>query len=145
MKRAFRFCLLLYPRGYRDRFAEEMLSVFEETSAERGEHRGGWYVRFAFAEIAGLIGGAAEAWLDQPCFHKRPAAPAAAPSASRGWQPQELVEAQQRVDANVAAMVQAIANHQFERARVLSNQEREVRERLRILREKYGDEYGMSV
>jgi hypothetical protein len=58
--------------------------------------------------------------------------------------PQELVEAQERVDANIAAMVHAIANHQFERARQLSNQEREARENLRLMREKYGDEYGMS-
>ena len=48
--------------------------------------------------------------------------------------PQELVEAQQRVDANVAAMVHAIANHQFEKARVLADQEREARENLRLLR-----------
>jgi hypothetical protein len=54
------------------------------------------------------------------------------------------MEAQQRVDANIAAMVHAIANHQFERARALSNQEREARERLRMLRQKYGDELGMS-
>jgi hypothetical protein len=54
------------------------------------------------------------------------------------------VEAQERVDANIAAMVHAIANHQFERARQLSNQEREARENLRLMREKYGDEYGMS-
>ena len=59
--------------------------------------------------------------------------------------PQELAEAQQRVDANVAAMVHAIANHQFEKARVLANQEREAREKLRLLREKFGDEYGMNV
>ena len=42
-------------------------------------------------------------------------------------------------------MVHAIANHQFEKARTLANQEREARENLRVLREKYGDEYGMSV
>ena len=55
-------------------------------------------------------------------------------AASSGYLPRELAEAQQRVDANVAAMVHAIANHQFERARNLSDQEREARERLRVLR-----------
>jgi hypothetical protein len=35
--------------------------------------------------------------------------------------PQELLQAQQRVNANVAAMVHAIANHQFERARALQS------------------------
>jgi hypothetical protein len=99
-----------------------------------------WHVRFAFAEIAGLIGGAAGAWLPG-----QSAVPIPAQSPARRWMPQELAEAQERVDANVAAMVHAIANHQFERARVLANQEREARERLRVLRERYGDEYGMSV
>jgi hypothetical protein len=140
MKRAFRFCLLLYPRSHRDRFADEMLNVLEEASAESQEQGRGWYVRFAFREMAGLIGGAAQAWLDQGS-----AVPPPAQNTARGWQPQDLAEAQQRVDANVAAMVHAIANHQFERARTLSNQEREARENLRVLREKYGDEYGMNV
>ena len=35
MRRAYRFCLLLYPRGHRDQFAEEMLSVFDEAFGER--------------------------------------------------------------------------------------------------------------
>ena len=141
MKRAFRFCLLLYPRRHRDQFADEMLHVFEEASADRRDQSGSWYVRFAFTEFAGLIGGAAGAWLDQ----RSAAAPGPSQDTSRGWLPRDLADAQQRVDANVAAMVHAIANHQFERARILSNQEREARENLRVLREKYGDEYGISV
>jgi hypothetical protein len=135
MKRAYRFMLLLYPRGHRDRFAEEMTSVFEEAIAGRRAQGRSWYVRFAFAEMAGLIGGAAEAWVVRPAAPEAPAA---------GSLPQDLFEAQQHVDANIAAMVHAIANHQFERARVLSNQEREARENLRVIREKYGGEYGMN-
>ena len=140
MKRAYQFLLLLYPRGHRDEFAEEMISVFEEASAERRAHGWSWTVRFTLGEISGLIGGAASAWMD-----RRTAAPVPAQSQTRGWMPQELIDAQQRVDANVAAMVHAIANHQFERARVLSNQEREARENLRLVREKYSDGFGMSV
>lgn len=140
MKRAYRFCLILYPRAHRDQFAEEMLSVFEQLSDDRRSRGQSWYVRFAFAEIAGLIGGATRAWMEQ-----RPAASSPGRETARGWLPRDLADAQQRVDANVAAMVHAIANHQFERARILSNQEREAREHLRVLREKYGDEYGMSV
>jgi hypothetical protein len=140
MKWGYRFLLLLYPRGHRDQFAEEMLSVFEEARNERHYQGWAWYIRFAFAEMTGLIGGAAGAWLDQ-----RHGVPVPAQSSGRGWMPQELVEAQERVDANIAAMVHAIANHQFERARVLAHQEREARENLRLLREKYGDEYGMNV
>jgi hypothetical protein len=137
MRRAYRFCLLFYPRGHRDQFAEEMLDVFDEASTERRDHGGSWYVRFAFTEFSGLIAGAAEAWL-------APQATAEVRTPRSSFLPQELLDAQQRVDANIAAMVHAIANHQFERARVLSNQEREARENLRVLREKYGDEYGMS-
>jgi hypothetical protein len=140
MRRAYRFCLLLYPRQHRDQFAEEMVSVFEEARNERHYQGWAWYFRFAFAEFNGLIAGAAGAWLDQPRE-----APVPAQNPARGWMPRELAEAQERVDANIAAMVHAIANHQFERARVLANQEREARENLRVLREKYSDEYGMSV
>jgi hypothetical protein len=140
MRRTYQFLLLLYPRGHRDQFADEMLSVFEEARNERHYQGWGWYIRFALGEMTGLIGGAAGAWLDE-----RREAPVPAQQPARGWQPQELIDAQQRVDANVAAMIQAIANHQFERARTLANQEREARENLRVLREKYGDEYGMSV
>jgi hypothetical protein len=131
MKRAYRFMLLLYPRGHLNQFSEEMTSVFEEAFADRRAQGWSWSVRFAVEEMAGLIGGAAEAWL----------APKPGPevqTASTPNLPQELIDAQRGVDANIAGMVYAIANHQFERARDHSNQERQARERLRILREKYG-------
>ncbi len=137
MKRAYRFCLLLYPRGHRDLFAEEMLHVFEQAAAGRGGDGWLWQFHFAFSEIAGLLSGAAEAWLAP-----KPATRVAGTAAS--YVPQELLEAQRRVDAKIAAMVQAIANHQFERARQLSDQERIARANLHALRQKYGDELGMS-
>jgi hypothetical protein len=131
MRRAYRFCLLLYPRQHRDQFAEEMLDVFDEASAERREPGWTWSVRFAFAEVAGLVAGAAEAWLSpKPAQEVRPT-----PYSNL---PHELFEAQQRVDANIAGMVHAIANHQFEKARDHSDAERRARESVRVLREKYG-------
>jgi hypothetical protein len=129
MKRVYRFMLLLYPRGHRDQFAEEMASVFEQASAERRAEDWAWYVRFTFSEMAGLIAGAAIAWLAE-----RPTAEAPVASAL----PPELIDAQRLVDVNIAGMVHAIANHQFEKARVHSDQERLARENLRMLREKYG-------
>jgi len=134
MRRAYQFILLMYPRGHRDQFAEEMTSVFEEAFAERRGQGWNWSVRFALAEVTGLIGGAAGAW-----FHRN-TVPATTPSdtSSDMGLPQDLVEAQQRVNWNIARMVRAIANHQFERARVHSDQERLARENLRVLREKYG-------
>jgi hypothetical protein len=133
MKRVFRLFLLLYPAEYRRIFGEEMTNTFEELG-----HEHGWSVRFVIAELGGLIRGAASAWLER----RRPAVATDGPA--RPWMPREVVEAQQRVDEHVAAMVHAIANHQFERARELSNQEREARANLDRLRERYGDELGMS-
>jgi hypothetical protein len=131
MRRAYRFCLLLYPRQRRDQFAEEMLGVFDEAFAERRAQGWAWSVRFAFAEFTGLVAGAAEAWLGA-----KPAAEVRTAASSN--LPPELAEAQQRVDANIAGMVHAIAHHQFERARNHSDAERRDRECLRVLREKYG-------
>ena len=133
MKRAYSFLLLLYPREHRDQFAEEMISVFEEARSECRHQGWNWYVRFSFAEITGLIAGAAGCWLG-----KRPAREAAIANGPESTVPQELVEAQQRVDRNIAGMVHAIANHQFERARTHSDQERQAREHLRLLQRKYG-------
>ena len=69
MRRAYRFMLLLYPRGHRDQFAEEMLNVFEESFAERREHPWSWSVRFAFSEVTSLFAGAASEWLLSRLFH----------------------------------------------------------------------------
>jgi hypothetical protein len=129
MKRAYRLFLLLYPPGHRDQFASEMIGVFEEACSERRNQGWAWQVRFAFTEVSGLIGGAAGAWLYRRSESEILAA--ATP-------PDELAEAQRRIDLNIAGMVHAIANHQFEKARVLSNREREARENLRALKEKYG-------
>jgi hypothetical protein len=131
MRRAYKFFLFFYPRGHRAEFADEMTQVFEEAAAERRAQGRSWYVRFAFSEMAGLIGGAAEAWMVPQRAPK-------VPGASSLYLPQELREAQDRVDANIAAMVQAIANHQFEKARFLSDQERVARANLASLRDKYG-------
>ncbi len=129
MRRAYRFCLLLYPRHHRDRFAEEMLSVFEEASAESRARGWAFHLRFTLSEITGVIAGAADAWLDR-CPEFEPPAASALPS--------ELIEAQRRVDLHIAGMVHAIANHQFEKARIHSDEERQARANLRIIMEKYG-------
>jgi hypothetical protein len=133
MKRAYRFMLLLYPRGHRDRFAEEMAGVFEEARNERHYQGWVWHVRFTFSEIAGLIGGAAGAWFDH-----RPTPEAPAASASQQMLPQEIVEAQQQVDRNIADMVHAISRHDYQGARRYSDEERRARGVLQLVRQKYG-------
>lgn len=140
MKRTYQFCLLLYPRDYRDQFAEEMILVFEEASAEASSHGWAWQMRFLFGEFAGLVGASVRARIEP-----RSVVPAPAQNSTARWVPKDLADAQRRVDETIAGMVHAIANHQFERARFFSNQERVARENLRILRERYSDDYGISI
>jgi hypothetical protein len=133
MKRAYQLFLLLYPREHRVEFAEEMTSVFEAARNERHRRGWRWYARFALAEMFGLMAGAARAWL-----MVRPSRQSAPEPIPQSALPKEVLKAQQRVDLLIAAMVRAIANHQFEKARAHSNMERQAREKLDSLREKYG-------
>jgi ATP-dependent Clp protease ATP-binding subunit ClpA len=52
-------------------------------------------------------------------------------------EPQEIVEARERIQSLVKRMENAIANHDFKEARVCSDEERKERENLRVLCEKY--------
>jgi len=52
-------------------------------------------------------------------------------------QPEEITEVQKRIKFIVHRMENAIANHEFEKARFYSDEERKERESLRALREKY--------
>lgn len=133
MKRAYELLLILYPRAHRAEFAEEMKQVFEAAAAERRGQGRAAYLGFAVAEIVGLIAGAARAWLT-------PERAAQLAAARYRHLPREVAEAQQRVDENIAGMVHAIANHQFEKARAFSNLEREARANLGRVRERYGME-----
>ena len=51
--------------------------------------------------------------------------------------PEELTEVQKRIKFIVHRMENAIANHEFEKARFYSDEERKERENLRVLRDKY--------
>ncbi|MGH9327687.1 MAG: ATP-dependent Clp protease ATP-binding subunit [Terriglobia bacterium] len=51
--------------------------------------------------------------------------------------PEEMTDAQKRIKFVVHRMEAAIANHEFEKARFYSDEERKERENLRVLREKY--------
>ena len=60
--------------------------------------------------------------------------------------PEEMVDVQKRIKFVVHRMENAIANHEFEKARFYSEEERKERENLRLLREKYNiDETAMGV
>ena len=133
MKRAYELLLILYPRGHRAEFSDEMRQVFEAAAAERRGQGRAAYLGFVLSEMRGLISGAARAWLT-------PERAAQLAAAKYRHLPREVAEAQQCVDDNIAGMVHAIANHQFEKAREFSNREREARANLHIVRERYGME-----
>ena len=59
--------------------------------------------------------------------------------------PDEVIEAQERILFILGRLVDAIFNHEFEKARFYSDQESRERENLRLLREKYKiDEWGQA-
>jgi ATP-dependent Clp protease ATP-binding subunit ClpC len=60
--------------------------------------------------------------------------------------PEEMIDVQKRIKFVVHRTETAIANHEFEKARFYSDEERKERENLRLLREKYNiDETAMGV
>jgi hypothetical protein len=93
-----------------------MLAVFDRAAEER--RKCGWtsYVRFVLAELIGLLKGVAAEW--------------SAP-------PNEVMEAEKRIELDIKRTVYAIAHHDFPKARFFSDQERKDRANLQLLREKY--------
>jgi hypothetical protein len=152
MKRAYEMLLRLYPRDYRESFASEMSSAFEEASRDRRARGWGAYARFAITELAGLAMGAGMEWkakltTDASVRGRRlPDRMLMRPSGV-SWEahygsasrhvPEELRIAQQQAEFLVNRMVHAISHHDFRGARLYSDKERQARENLRILREKY--------
>ena len=55
--------LRLYPRDYRAMFAREMRRAFEITASDRRAFGRAGFLRFALAELIGLIQGAASEWI----------------------------------------------------------------------------------
>jgi hypothetical protein len=152
MQRVYELFLRLYPRDYRAMFAAEMSSAFDEASAERRRRGLGAYVGFAFTELMALTIGAGIEWI----------AKLTTDSSVRGrslpdrllmrppgvsWDahyagaflsvPEELSKAQERTDLLVQRIVHAISRHDFTGARRYTDEERQAREHLRRLREKY--------
>ena len=157
MRRAYETLLRLYPRDFRASFTSEMLAALASSAAEYRAKGRAIYVRFALKELIGVLGGAAAEWV----------AKLTADSSLRGrslpdrlmmrppgvsWEahygsplrdaseralPYEVMEAQYRTELLVKHMVYAIAHHDFEGARSYSYQERQAREDLRLLQERY--------
>jgi hypothetical protein len=150
MKRAYKTLLRLYPRDYRARFATEMATAFEDASQDRRQRGRAVYARFAIAELFGLSLGAGVEWiaklttdasqrgrsLPDRLLMRPPGVPWDAHYAG-AFVPEELSQAQQCTQLLVQRMVDAISHHDFQGARRYSDEERQARENLRILRAKY--------
>ena len=152
MRRAYEILLRLYPRDYRAMFAIEMSSAFEEAAAARRVEGRMANVRFTVTELIGLAIGAGVEWiaklttdtsvrgrsLPDRLMMRPPGVSWDAHFAGAFLNvPEELSQAQQRMDRLVQCMVHAIAHHDFQGARRCSDEERQARESLRRLREKY--------
>lgn len=155
--RAYQTLLRLYPSDYRALFAQEMQNAFERAA---GEHRllgRPVFVRFLLGEFIGLSIGVGAEWIAKlttdssvrgRCLPDlRMMRPTGVPrelwfagaclSAGQGSRPHEVREAQARISMLIQRTVHAIANHDFPGARRYSYEERQARDELRRLQEKY--------
>src|SRR5262249_2788761 len=63
LRQAYDILLRLYPRDYRISFTAEMVTTFAEAAEDRRGHGRVIFVRFAVAELIGLLIGAGAEWL----------------------------------------------------------------------------------
>jgi hypothetical protein len=128
--RAYNLFLRLYPKEHRDLFGGEMAAVLRQAAEERRSMGRAGYFRFAIWEIAGLLAGAAAVWAakmaGQGHVEQAPETPVALLNS--------VAETERLIQRNVDCMVNAIATHQFAKARFYSDVERKLRTRLQELR-----------
>lgn len=137
--RAYEVLLRLYPRDHRALFAGEMLVAFQTGAEERQGQGSQAYLRFVFSELASLLAGAVAEWI----------AKGTTDSTIRGrclpdrlkmrppGVPWEVHYGEARAEFLVERTIYAISHHDFPGARRYSGEERQAREKLRLLREKY--------
>jgi hypothetical protein len=157
MRRAYELLLQLYPRDFRSSFTPEMLTAFENSATEHRAQGRAIHIRFALRELIGVLMGVPAEWiaklttdsslrgrsLPDQLMMRPPGVPweayygGALMPAPDSTLPYEVMEAQRRTEFLVKRIVHAIAHHDFEGARNYSYQERQARENLRLLQEKY--------
>ncbi len=157
MRRIYATMLRLYPRDFRASFTSEMLTAFDRSAGDRRAQGQSAYIRFALTELIGVVMGAGKEWLAKlstdsslrgrslpdRLMMRPPGVPweayygDALVNSPESALPYEVVEAQRRAQLLVERIVYSIAHHDFEGARTYSYQERQARENLRLLREKY--------
>jgi hypothetical protein len=134
-----------------------MLMAFDIAAGDRRKQGQSAYIRFALTELFGVVMGAGKEWLAKfstdsslrgrslpdRLMMRPPGVPweayygDALVDQPESGLPFELIEAQRNTQLLVGRIVHSIAHHDFEGARTYSYQERQARENLRLLREKY--------
>jgi hypothetical protein len=136
MTRIYASLLRLYPECYKSRFGGEMPVIFEQAAEDHRKRGAIAYSWFVAREVVSLAIGAGLEWLAKLTRSSGYCLPAAAATATSHL-PAEIAEAEIRVKQVLRRMEYAIAHHQFQKARLYSDEERIERERLRLVREKY--------
>lgn len=126
LRKAYSMLLGLYPMEFQVQFGGEMLTVFQQASAEHRESGYGHLLLFALREMAGLFAGAARAR-------------AADARASGGCAdlpfPSDIGSAEKYVELVSRRLIRAISSHDFPKARFYDVQDRRARALLARLRE----------
>lgn len=128
--------LCLYPAAYRQTFGKEMIEIYER--AARESKRGGplGAILFSAREMAGLAAGVVAEWKAKWAAPETYAA-ALEQTGRRSDLPPDVAEVQGQLDRLIRSMEFAIAHHDFPKARLYSDKERETRRRLnRLLHER---------
>ena len=140
MRRIYEVLLGLYPAEVRTSFAPEMSDVFAQVAEDR--RREGWFpfAAFVVGELVALLIGAAGAHRTarHPVLDLRMMRPPGISREVYGTALDELIAAQRLVDLNLGRMQQALARHDFVKARFYSDEDRKARMNLRVLRRRYG-------
>jgi hypothetical protein len=143
LAKIYKLLLHLYPAAYKTLFADEMVHVFEEARRGLPERSLSALVRFTAAEFTSVITGAAVEWSARVTSFGSRCMPGhvldAVSEDQRGPsdQPFDVRIAQDRVTFLLRRMEFAIANHQFQNARLYSEEERKAREHLRLVKSRY--------
>jgi hypothetical protein len=127
---AYNFLLRLYPKDHQEMFGPEMAGVLRQAEDDRRRQGRRAYIWFIICEIAGLLAGAAALWAAR--FAEHP--PIDKPHVAMLGLPDEVGEVEQLIQRNLDRMTNAIATHQFAKARFYSVADQKLREHLEKLR-----------
>src|SRR5438067_2598291 len=129
MRQAYRAILRLYPAQHRAIFAQEIMETFDQAALDWRKRGSAAYICFAVCELTGLLSGLITEWISKWTAHG-----GYITSRCRSQQesnlPAEVVEIEKRLQRLIGFLEFAIANHDFPKARLYSDEERIVREQL---------------